>query len=161
MLAEKETERQEYVDVEFMEKDILFKIPEFQSFFKQLETSGMTKEVLEIVGGNPNRIKRLVNACNGKADIEEIVVDFLFSSLQDAQKALAAEIKICKDMKDVFESFRKIPQTSLIPVITFPGVFFSEVKCLRVVHNYLVPSNPTISFALHTGLEKLNLNFEN
>jgi hypothetical protein len=30
-LADKETEREEYVDIEFMSKDLLFKIPEFQN----------------------------------------------------------------------------------------------------------------------------------
>jgi hypothetical protein len=155
-LADKETEREEYVDIDFMSKDLLFMIPEFQSFYNKLEACQLKEHVWQVLGGNPNRVQRLVNACNGKEDIDDIVVDFLFSCLQDAKKALDAELLRFPSLKELLKSFgsNRSIGTEEMPVP------FSEVKCLRVIHNYLVPSNPTLNFLLHIGMDGLNLNSE-
>jgi hypothetical protein len=155
-LPEKETEREEYVDIDFMSKDLLFQISDFHPFFHKLESSFLTDEVWHIIGGDPNQFQRLVNACIGKDAIDEFVVDFLFSRLQDTSRALDLEILRFPSLREVLKGFR---YKDSIGTAEFP-VQFSDVKCLRVIHNYMVPSNPTIAFLLRIGLDGFPLNAE-
>jgi hypothetical protein len=148
-LADKKTERERYVEIDFMNRDSLFKIPEFQQFYKKLEKCDLKEELWEIIGGSPMKVKNLVDECNGKEDIEEIVVEFLLGSLDTARQDLKKEVHRIPELTDLFS---KLQTANSIDFSDFQNPDL-DVKSVRVVEGEFVPSNPTIGFILRIGLE--------
>jgi hypothetical protein len=155
-LADKKTERERYVEIGFMDQDSLFRIPEFQNLYEKLETCNLKEELWGIIGGSPMKVKNLVDECNGKEDIKEIVVDFLVNSVIEAHNSLREELKARPQLSAVFSKL----QTQDFILNEELSLSATEVKSLRLVQDVFVPSNPTIGFSLRLGLEAVrdNLN---
>jgi hypothetical protein len=151
-LGDKETERERYVEIDFMSRDSLFSIPEFQQFYKNLKECELKEELWEILGGNPNKLKNLVDECVGKKDIKEIVVEFLLRSLEDAVKSVNEELIRTPELADEFLKY----QTQDSIYFRNIKLSISEIKSLRIVGSDFVPMNPTVGFVLRIGLEGMD-----
>jgi hypothetical protein len=80
-LADKKTKRERYVEIDFMIRDyVLFNIPEFQHFYEKLEECDLKEELWQIIGGSPNELKNLVDECNGKENMKDVVVECLWTT---------------------------------------------------------------------------------
>lgn len=156
----KKTLREVYVEVDYMSKDMLFGVPEFESFFKKLDSCLLKEQVWEVLGGHPQLIQQLVDLCEGKDAIDEIVVDFLFVQLQNTLHEVNQEIKRLPDLKSALGKFAERPLVASINDNESP-YDTSNVKCLRAIREELYPSDPTIAFLLRIGLDDLDVKNKN
>jgi hypothetical protein len=151
-LADKKTERERYVEVGFMDRDSLFKIEEFKDFYKKLETCDLKEELWEIIGGSPMKVRNLVDECNDKDDVKEIIVQFLLTSLEDSLKSLNDDILRTPELSGVFSQFQRHDSIFFRTI----KVQSSEIKSLRMMGRFFVPSNPTVGFILRVGLADID-----
>jgi hypothetical protein len=159
------TKREDILEVEPMQRELLEELPELQLLHEALKKANLADVVWMCVGGNPADYKSLLTKWTRQPnDLEQVVVVFVRNLIGRALYNVSSAVASNKRLQGLFDKFRQSSDVSSAILKDMELVRPSPDKVLRVVNLHtsvdergggrriLIPSDAATALVLGTGI---------